>query len=260
MTSTSSSSPSSASQQQQQQHYYDHLVLMGDSVLDNRTYVPEHLLSVEEQFRAHFYHTTKVTRLARDGATMEGVRVFQLEHPLPSDTTHVLLSVGGNDGLVAFSSLQRNSNNSWWSVATTFFQKFAADYDALLELIQTLYPKVTLMVCTIYQPWTDKWLFGAVSNVGVRLMNRAIRECAKRRKLPVMDLWAIFTEKADFANVIEPGVPGGDKMVLNFRTFVEDRACGEVRDTYDRVQHLPHFKVAENTCFDATRFSGMTNK
>jgi hypothetical protein len=40
------------------------------------------------------------------------------------------------------------------------------------------------------------------------LANRVIRRLASARRLPVIDLAAIFCEDQDWANPIEPGVPG----------------------------------------------------
>ena len=74
-----------------------HLVLLGDSILDNKTYtragrcVTEHLrakLSADEW---------QVTNCAIDGDVISGIYA-QLHH-VPADATAIVLSVGGNDGL-----------------------------------------------------------------------------------------------------------------------------------------------------------------
>src|SRR4051812_49212957 len=73
-----------------------HVVLLGDSIFDNARYVPGGP-SVVEHLRRHLPAGWKATLLARDGAgTAELPR--QLER-VPTDGTHLVVSVGGNDAL-----------------------------------------------------------------------------------------------------------------------------------------------------------------
>ena len=68
----------------------------GDSVIDNKAYVgrgPD----VAEQVRNLVPDEWKVTRLAIDGAVTWSV--FSQLEDLPTDTTHIVISVGGNDAL-----------------------------------------------------------------------------------------------------------------------------------------------------------------
>src|SRR3954465_894393 len=73
-----------------------HIALLGDSVIDNKAYVvggPD----VAEQVRMVAPTHWKVSRLAIDGAVSSSV-LAQL-NGLPSDATHLVISVGGNDAL-----------------------------------------------------------------------------------------------------------------------------------------------------------------
>src|SRR5215212_9844094 len=73
-----------------------HIALLGDSVIDNKAYVggePD----VAEQLRMVAPKDWKVTRLAVDGAVASSV-LHQLES-VPPDTTHLVISAGGNDAL-----------------------------------------------------------------------------------------------------------------------------------------------------------------
>lgn len=45
---------------------------------------------------------------------------------------------------------------------------------------------------------------------------------AKKNKLPVIELRAIFNKKVDYANPIEPGVPGGDKLTSAIIKVIEE--------------------------------------
>ena len=74
----------------------NHVVLLGDSILDNAAYVgggPD----VVQQLRQWLPHGWKATLGALDGSTTRDVP-GQLRL-LPADATHLILSVGGNDAL-----------------------------------------------------------------------------------------------------------------------------------------------------------------
>ena len=73
-----------------------HIVLVGDSIFDNAPYVDEGD-SVIEQLSSWLPEDSKCTLLARDGDVTSQVN-DQLRH-LPSDTTHLIISCGGNDAL-----------------------------------------------------------------------------------------------------------------------------------------------------------------
>ena len=74
-----------------------HIVLLGDSIFDNISYVDPGEQDVPKQLRTLVKGDCKVTNLAVDGHVTRHI-VPQLNN-LPSDATHLFLSVGGNDGL-----------------------------------------------------------------------------------------------------------------------------------------------------------------
>ena len=73
-----------------------HLILLGDSTLDNKSYTRGGL-AVEDHIEAQLEEDSAVTLLAEDGDVTSGI-VRQLRH-LPSSATQLVLSVGGNDAL-----------------------------------------------------------------------------------------------------------------------------------------------------------------
>jgi lysophospholipase L1-like esterase len=75
-----------------------HVVLLGDSIFDNASYVPDRP-PVEQQVRQALPAGWKVTLLAVDGHTTQDV-ASQLAR-LPDDASHLFVSVGGNDALGA---------------------------------------------------------------------------------------------------------------------------------------------------------------
>lgn len=72
-----------------------HIVLMGDSILDNSTYVEEGQ-SVIELLNSTLPHC-KTTLLAVDGSLTTDINT-QLEE-FPQSATHIFLSCGGNDAI-----------------------------------------------------------------------------------------------------------------------------------------------------------------
>ena len=75
-----------------------HIVLLGDSIFDNERYVPDKP-PIIEQLRRNLPTDWQASLLAVDGHITDDV-VAQLAH-LPADTTHLFVSVGGNDALGA---------------------------------------------------------------------------------------------------------------------------------------------------------------
>ena len=73
-----------------------HIVLLGDSIFDNASYVPEGP-PVVTQLRHRLPKNWRASLLAVDGhRTMD---VMDQLTALPGDATHLIVSVGGNDAL-----------------------------------------------------------------------------------------------------------------------------------------------------------------
>src|ERR1043165_7482775 len=83
-----------------------HVVLLGDSIFDNARYVPDRP-PVIEQVRRGLQPGWKATLLAVDGHTV--AHVASQQPRMPSDATHLVMSVGGNDALLASSLLHERA-------------------------------------------------------------------------------------------------------------------------------------------------------
>jgi len=186
-----------------------HVVLLGDSILDNGRYVPGGP-SVVEHLRRCLPASWKATLLARDGAgTAEMAR--QLDR-MPADATHLVVSVGGNDALDHSGLLLHEPAGSFAEVLgrlADIRDRFRQDYRAVLQGVLGL-GKPTA-VCTVYDaiPGLDR-----VEAAGLCLFNDAILREAFRAGVPVLDLRLVCTEAADYArsSPIEPSVVGGGKI------------------------------------------------
>ena len=127
-----------------------HIALLGDFlVIDNGAYVgrgPD----VAEQVRNLVPDEWKVTRLAIDGAVTWSV-LSQLED-LPTGTTHIVISAGGNDALGEADVLDAPAQ----SVAEALQQlaqiqdRFREGYASMLDV--TAQRNLPTAVCTVYDP------------------------------------------------------------------------------------------------------------
>jgi len=69
-----------------------------------------------------------------------------------------------------------------------------------------------LAVCTVYEPNFPDPQVHRLTTTALNLFNDCIVREAAIRGLPVLDLRLICTKPEDYANEIEPGVPGGKKI------------------------------------------------
>jgi hypothetical protein len=195
-----------------------HAVLLGDSIFDNAFYtqgdpdVVTHLKTLLEPGRA--------TLLAVDGSVCSDV-LLQVERR-PDDATHLFLSAGGNDAIQASDVLWQPAatvGEGLWQVAqaaSAFEKRHAHLLDA--AILQGL----PLTVCTIYNPRFPDPLQQAVGIAGLCLWNDAIIRNAYSRGLPVIDLRAVCSEDADYANDIEPSSQGALKIARAIQQIIEN--------------------------------------
>ena len=185
-----------------------HLVLLGDSTIDNQNYTKGGL-SVEGHLRRSTLAGT-IERLATDGHTTSHIPK-QLEH-LPDDATHLLLSVGGNDALMNINILERPALDVWGAVSSIsdVIDVFERNYRKCLDNV--LSHSLPTTVCTIYNGAFESVQEQKVMTTMVRLFNDVIIQCANESDCPVIDLRTICTEREDYFNPIEPSAIGGEKI------------------------------------------------
>src|SRR5215471_5931231 len=177
-----------------------HLVLLGDSIFDNGFYVPGKP-AVIEQTRGALPGDWRATLLAVDGnVTVDVARHLE---KLPPDTTHLAISVGGNDALAASSILVQpaESVSQVLEGLAEIQSKFRAEYqDMLLAVLSRRLPTI---VCTIYDaiPGLGRDALAALS-----LFNDVIIREAALARVSVLDLRSLCRVPADFSSVspIEP--------------------------------------------------------
>lgn len=186
-----------------------HIILLGDSIFDNAAYVgagPAVITQVRRLLPAGW----RATLGAIDGSTTQDIPEALAQ--LPADATHLALSVGGNNALLAAGLLGERVNYAAEGLARLHAaaEQFEADYRAMLGAV--LARGLPTLVCTVYNPRMPDPYQQRVHVAGLCLFNDALIRAAAGAGLPILDLRLICTEDADYANPIEPSSAGGAKI------------------------------------------------
>jgi len=193
-----------------------HLVLVGDSIFDNRAYV-EAGQSVSEHLQASLGRADRVTLLAVDGHVAGDVAGQLLA--MPEGATHIALSVGGNDALESLPALETGCSNVLQAleILGAVQRTFANSYRS--ALLAALKPGLPLIACTIYDavPGLPPPLKTALS-----LFNDVICRHALAHQVPVLDLRGLLQDPEDYstASPIEPSEMGGKKIAQALQSWL----------------------------------------
>jgi GDSL-like Lipase/Acylhydrolase family len=185
-----------------------HIVLLGDSIFDNKAYVnggPD----VVEQLRGELPPGWMATLLAVDGDVIAGVN-RQLR-ALPDGATHLVISAGGNDAL-GFANLLEAPAQSVAEAVTMFAdaqERFAADYELMAEALSAT--GLPVAVCTIYDT-PSAGPYYRIIRTALTVFNDCVTRAAFTRGLNVLDLRIICNHNGDYANALEPSAQGGAKI------------------------------------------------
>jgi lysophospholipase L1-like esterase len=199
-----------------------HVVLLGDSIFDNRVYVaPEP--DVRHQLQAQLGAAWGVTLLAVDGHVTADVK-RQLQR-VPEGATHLVISVGGNDALGHASLLGERAGSVAEAVErlARAQSSFAAAYAEMIDAVLKL--GISSSVCTIYDanyPEPHRRLVVTA----LALFNDVITRAAFSHGLPLIDLRLICREASDYANPIEPSSQGGGKIAAAIAAMVRGDVTG----------------------------------
>ena len=204
-----------------------HLVLLGDSILDNGAYTsggPD----VVTHLRGLLPAGWRATLLALDGSLV-GDLDGQLSE-LPADTSHAVVSMGGNNVLMNLDILRLRVRSEPEALVklgqrvAVFERAYRKAINRLLSLGRET------VVCTIYNASLDtaagaaalglRSEEAAAALVALTAFNDVILRVSVEAKLRVIALRLVCTEPADYANTIEPSVRGGEKVARAiFRAF-----------------------------------------
>ncbi len=195
-----------------------HITLIGDSIFDNSPYTrgePD----VVSRLRELMPDDWKATLCAVDGHTTSGIK-DQLNR-VPNGTTHLALSIGGNDALGVSSILNNRAVNIAQALieVDSVIATFANNYKQMLSYV--LNKKLPTVVCTIYNPRYSDPAQQKACVAALRHFNDVIIREAMFARLPIIDLRSICTGDSDYANPIEPSSTGGKKIAAKIIEVVQ---------------------------------------
>jgi hypothetical protein len=185
-----------------------HVALLGDSIFDNSSYtrgepdVVSHLSSILPE-------TWKATLCAVDGATTHDLQ-GQLAC-VPRDTTHVVVSIGGNDALQNSDllTMRVSSMAEGLLACAERVDVFEQSYRAAVAGV--LATSLDVTICTIYNGALEPGQ-ATVARTALTLFNDVILRTALEHRTRIIDLRLICTDRDDYANPIEPSGRGGLKI------------------------------------------------
>lgn len=185
------------------------IVLLGDSIFDNAPYVPADsaVIDLIPEYLPDGYRATLV---AVDGAVVGSV--FDQIDRIPDDTTHLVLSVGGNNALWTAGNLFEQKAENVQAALTkvgTSISEFNREYAKLINELREL--RLPLTLCTVYDNVPG---LGAAEKFGLGAFNDVITKTAFSFRLPLIDLRIVCNEESDYSPVspIEPSTSGGGKI------------------------------------------------
>ena len=184
-------------------------VLLGDSIFDNLSYVPEGQ-DVASHLRRLVSDDAEVVLLAVDGATTHEI-AHQIPK-IPAHASHLILSAGGNDALsrAEILALSATSVTEVLILMARIQQEFQAAYRGLVGSLAEL--KLPLFISTIYYPVLLEDEFQSALAPALSLFNDVILSLAFEQHLPVIDMRLACSQPEHFANVIEPSAAGGERI------------------------------------------------
>jgi hypothetical protein len=187
----------------------NHVVLLGDSIFDNKAYVsggPD----VITQLGAALPQGWHATLSAIDGSTTQDI-ARQLAN-LPKGASHLVVSVGGNDALGQREILEEGARSVAEVLGRLAAIKvvFGADYARMLDQVTATGLPTT--VCSIYGSNYEDAETRKISNTALSIFNDVVTRDVFARGLPLIDLRLIFDEPADYASAVEPSLKGGAEL------------------------------------------------
>jgi len=202
-----------------------HVVLLGDSIIDNDPYVLSEEKSVLQHLKGLSHH--EYIQLALDGDTTQDVLDKQLQVATLKQATNYVLSIGGNDLLQNLHQLYKTDfeslNEGLTYLQINIFKQIEIRYEAIVKEISSY--RTNLLLLTVYEGdlgRTDE--FSGVldsSKIMASAFNDIVYKTAKKYGADILELRNIFTSSEDYANPIEPSHIGGEKLAKAIIKWVE---------------------------------------
>ena len=170
---------------------------------------------------------SEYTQLAFDGDTTLNVLNGQLLSPAIATSSHLVLSIGGNDLLQNLSFLYEGPvdkiNDAVAGVQQYIFKPLEQRFETIIQRLSS--HRANLLLCTVYEGdlgRTDE--FRDVldsSKIMVSSFNDTVYKTASMYNADVLELRHIFTSSEDYANPIEPSHIGGEKLAQAITDWIQ---------------------------------------
>lgn len=186
------------------------IVLLGDSIFDNKTYVGPNGVDVAGNLAGMLRGQASVTLLARNGATTK--TLCQQLPWIPPNAAELFVSIGGNDAMSNAWILWDDKPYTLVESLELFAQlgeEFAVEYsEAVMPLLDVGVP---VTICTIYECDFPEGQQEAVRGA-LATFNDVIIRFALAHELPILDLRLVCTAPEDYTANIEPSWVGGTRI------------------------------------------------
>ena len=201
------------------------ITLLGDSIIDNKSYVQHGEFSVLEHLENQ--SDLQFQQIAYDGHTTENVLKGQINSPSIQSSSHLVLSAGGNDLLYNIPFLYEgpieNINGAVAGVQQYIFNPLQQRYETIVEKLSS--HRANLLLCTVYEGdlgRTDEYRDVLDSSkTMVSTFNDTVYKTASMYNADVLELRHIFTSSEDYANPIEPSHIGGEKLAQAITDWIQ---------------------------------------
>lgn len=211
------------------------ITLLGDSTFANLGHVgPPELITqlrrlLPEDWRAHL-------------SAVDGARVADVHAQLPTvpaESTHLVVSVGGNDAIALTGTLRTPAPNLGSALAFVdrHRRSFAERYREMLGQVLEL-DRPTL-VCTVYNPRVEPPERQRIVETMVALLNDTIVSAAVEAGVPVLDLRPLGEDPENFVSPIELNHRGAERLARAVYRKVRGGACQRGRTTVEKAWPLP---------------------
>lgn len=178
------------------------IVLLGDSILKNNSYVPDGK-GVDNILQER--SDKNVESIAENNSKIVDVysQINKIPLELNNKTTTIFLSSGGND-ILSFYVDQHGDTND-----TGFLNTMMAAYKKLVKGIQTRMNLCQIVLLDIYYPTSNQF---AQYKPILEKWNGLIAAYARENSLGLLQISQVVTSNDDFTLGIEPSEKGGQKI------------------------------------------------
>ena len=180
------------------------IVLLGDSILKNNSYVPDGK-AVDNIIEERNNKNIELYSLAENNSKI--VDVYSQINKIPLDinnkSTTIFLSSGGNDILSFYVDQQGDTTD------TGFLNTMLADYKKLIKSIQIRMDLCQIVLLDIYYPTSNQ--FTQYKPI-LEQWNSLIADYARENSFGLLQISQSVTSNDDFTLGIEPSEKGGEKI------------------------------------------------